>query len=149
MLEFARNVLGLTDAHSTEFQQATPNPLVVFMPEGSKTHKVTHIHTCRHAHTHTHCRLVVAVCRSVYGSATGRYPVCVFVSLCVSHIQGGTMRLGARRTILQTVQCMSAKLYQRESFIDERHRHRCATQTHTYTHVHTHATHILLIAKMR
>ena len=44
--------------------QATPEPCVVFMPEGSRTHK------------------------------------------------GGTMRLGTRRTLLQTADCMSAKLYQ-------------------------------------
>ena len=44
--------------------QATPQPCVVFMPEGSRTHK------------------------------------------------GGTMRLGTRRTLLQTADCVSAKLYQ-------------------------------------
>ncbi len=76
VIEFARNVLGLTDANSTEFAPATQHPAVVFMPEISTTHK------------------------------------------------GGTMRLGARRTVLQTVQCISAKLYQKETFIDERHRHR-------------------------
>ncbi len=35
------------------------------------------------------------------------------------------MRLGARRTVLQTVDCIAAKLYQSEQYIDERHRHRC------------------------
>ena len=34
------------------------------------------------------------------------------------------MRLGARRTVLQTVDCIAAKLYQSEQYIDERHRHR-------------------------
>ena len=34
------------------------------------------------------------------------------------------MRLGSRRTVLQTVDCTTAKLYQSEQFIDERHRHR-------------------------
>mmetsp|Transcript_11492 Transcript_11492/g.39961 ORF Transcript_11492/g.39961 Transcript_11492/m.39961 type:complete len:562 (-) Transcript_11492:923-2608(-) len=76
VIEFARNVLGKTGAHSTEFETATPHPAVVFMPEGSTTHK------------------------------------------------GGTMRLGARRTILQTMNCITAKLYQSEAFVDERHRHR-------------------------
>ena len=52
------------EANSTEFAPATPQPAVVFMPEGSTTHK------------------------------------------------GGTMRLGARRTVLQTVNCTAAKLYQ-------------------------------------
>lgn len=49
---------------------------VVFMPEGSKTHK------------------------------------------------GGTMRLGARKTTLETVECITARLYQSENYLDERHRHR-------------------------
>ncbi len=76
VIEFARNVLGWQDANSTEFDATTTNPVVIFMPEGSKTHL------------------------------------------------GGTMRLGARRTLLQTVDCHSARLYQTEKHIDERHRHR-------------------------
>lgn len=76
VIEYARGVLGLTSANSTEFDPATPHPCVVFMPEVSKTH------------------------------------------------MGGTMRLGARRTLLTTPDCMAAKLYQKEGFIDERHRHR-------------------------
>eukprot|EP00884_Botryococcus_braunii_P010445 jgi/Botrbrau1/19401/Bobra.0338s0029.1 len=68
--------LGMQGAHSTEFAPATPHPVVVFMPEGSTTHK------------------------------------------------GGTMRLGTRRTLLETVDCITAKLYQVEQHIDERHRHR-------------------------
>jgi CTP synthase len=64
VIEFARNVLGLRDANSTEFDSATPTPAVVFMPEGSTTHL------------------------------------------------GGTMRLGSRRTILQTMDCITARLYQ-------------------------------------
>lgn len=76
MIEFARNVLGIKDADSTEFNPGTPNPAVVFMPEISTKH------------------------------------------------MGGTMRLGARRTVLQSVNCLTAKLYQKERFIDERHRHR-------------------------
>lgn len=76
VIEFARNVLGLVGANSTEFEPATPHPTVVFMPEGSTTQK------------------------------------------------GGTMRLGSRVTVLQTVDCIAAKLYQTECYIDERHRHR-------------------------
>jgi len=76
VVEFARNVLNLKDANSTEFDQATSTPIVVFMPEGSKTH------------------------------------------------MGGTMRLGSRKTMLQKVDCITAKLYQQEQFIEERHRHR-------------------------
>jgi hypothetical protein len=64
VIEFARAVLGLADANSAEFEPACGTPVVVFMPEGSTTHK------------------------------------------------GGTMRLGSRRTILQTMDCTTAKLYQ-------------------------------------
>mmetsp|Transcript_27491 Transcript_27491/g.66876 ORF Transcript_27491/g.66876 Transcript_27491/m.66876 type:complete len:601 (-) Transcript_27491:374-2176(-) len=38
VIEFARNVLHLEDANSTEFDQHPENPVVIFMPEGSKTH---------------------------------------------------------------------------------------------------------------
>ena len=37
-IEFCRNVLGMEGANSTEFEEDTPNPAVVFMPEISKTH---------------------------------------------------------------------------------------------------------------
>jgi CTP synthase len=38
VIEFARNVVGLKGANSTEFDEQTPHPAVIFMPEGSKTH---------------------------------------------------------------------------------------------------------------
>ncbi|CAI8607026.1 unnamed protein product [Vicia faba] len=38
VIEFARSVLGLPNANSTEFDPETGNPCVIFMPEGSKTH---------------------------------------------------------------------------------------------------------------
>ncbi|XP_020251408.1 CTP synthase-like isoform X5 [Asparagus officinalis] len=38
VIEFARSVLKLEDANSTEFDPDTSNPCVIFMPEGSKTH---------------------------------------------------------------------------------------------------------------
>ncbi|XP_061982690.1 uncharacterized protein LOC133702370 [Populus nigra] len=38
VIEFARSVLGLQDANSTEFDPDTKDPCVIFMPEGSKTH---------------------------------------------------------------------------------------------------------------
>lgn len=37
-IEFARNVLGIKDANSTEFVPNSPNPIVVYMPEISTTH---------------------------------------------------------------------------------------------------------------
>ncbi|XP_047332502.1 CTP synthase 2-like [Impatiens glandulifera] len=38
VIEFARSVLGMKDANSSEFDPDTKNPCVIFMPEGSKTH---------------------------------------------------------------------------------------------------------------
>lgn len=76
VIEFARNVMGMEDANSTEINPATPHPVVVFMPEGSTTH------------------------------------------------MGGTMRLGSRRTLFHSMDCISARLYQSERHVDERHRHR-------------------------
>ena len=37
-IEFCRNVLGMENANSTEFDEDTPQPAVIFMPEISKTH---------------------------------------------------------------------------------------------------------------
>ncbi|XP_015892003.3 uncharacterized protein LOC107426363 isoform X1 [Ziziphus jujuba] len=76
VIEFARSVLGLERADSTEFDGATPNPVVIFMPEGSRTH------------------------------------------------MGSTMRLGSRRTLFQTPDCVTSKLYENSEYVDERHRHR-------------------------
>ncbi|KAL8201564.1 hypothetical protein R6Q57_010711 [Mikania cordata] len=38
VIEYARSVLGLKNANSTEFDPNTKSPCVIFMPEGSKTH---------------------------------------------------------------------------------------------------------------
>ncbi|BFG31181.1 hypothetical protein CerSpe_174550 [Prunus speciosa] len=76
VIEFARSVLSLERADSTEFDEHTPNPVVVFMPEGSRTH------------------------------------------------MGSTMRLGSRRTLFQTPECITSKLYHNSEHVDERHRHR-------------------------
>ncbi|KAI3604825.1 ctp synthase [Moniliophthora roreri] len=38
VVEWARNVLGVADATSTEFDTATSSPLIIFMPEISRTH---------------------------------------------------------------------------------------------------------------
>ncbi|XP_030532531.2 CTP synthase [Rhodamnia argentea] len=76
VIEFARSVLGLDTANSTEFDAETPNPVVIFMPEGSRTH------------------------------------------------MGSTMRLGSRRTLFQTPDCITSQLYCNSEYVDERHRHR-------------------------
>ncbi|XP_060178467.1 uncharacterized protein LOC132608747 isoform X2 [Lycium barbarum] len=76
VIEFARSVLHLDKANSEEFDPQTPDRVVIFMPEGSKTH------------------------------------------------MGSTMRLGSRRTLFQTPDCIAAKLYNNSEYVDERHRHR-------------------------
>ena len=38
-IEFCRNVLGIENANSAEFAEDTENPVIIFMPEISKTHK--------------------------------------------------------------------------------------------------------------
>jgi len=75
VVEYARSQCGMAGANSEEFDKNTKHPVVIFMPEGSKT------------------------------------------------VMGGTMRLGTRRTILKSKDCVTAKLYG-EDFVDERHRHR-------------------------
>ena len=39
MIEFARNQLGLAGANSSEFEPGAAVEAVIFMPEGSTTHK--------------------------------------------------------------------------------------------------------------
>ena len=119
VIEFARNVLGKEGANSTEFDASTRNPAVVFMPEGSTTHKVGLRSEGRRQHMH----VLLDAWPSVFS-----LPI-PLLSAPHSHSrsprpQGGTMRLGSRRTILQTVNCTAAKLYQQDAYIDERHRHR-------------------------
>ncbi|KAJ0111625.1 hypothetical protein Patl1_00915 [Pistacia atlantica] len=76
VIEFARSVLGLERANSSEFDTESLDNVVIFMPEGSRTH------------------------------------------------MGSTMRLGSRKTIFQTHDCLSSKLYCNPEYVDERHRHR-------------------------
>ncbi|XVF32859.1 hypothetical protein REPUB_Repub17cG0119000 [Reevesia pubescens] len=76
VIEYARFVLGLEKANSTEFDEKTPDPVIIFMPEGSRTH------------------------------------------------MGSTMRLGSRRTLFQTPDCVTSKLYCNPQYVYERHRHR-------------------------
>jgi CTP synthase len=76
VIEFARSVLGVKTAHSAEFDEKCATPLIIFMPEGSRTQ------------------------------------------------MGGTMRLGARKTMLRSPKCLTAQLYNGATAFDERHRHR-------------------------
>ena len=75
MIEYARNVLGLVDATSGEFDPDAEHQVVVYMPEISQTHL------------------------------------------------GGTMRLGARRSLLHD-RTLAIQIYNGERTIVERHRHR-------------------------
>ncbi|CAO2818751.1 unnamed protein product [Amaranthus hypochondriacus] len=38
VIEFARSILGWENANSEEFNKEDPNPVIIFMPEGSRTH---------------------------------------------------------------------------------------------------------------
>ena len=38
VIEYARDILGLKEANSMEMNAETSDPVVIFMPEGSKTH---------------------------------------------------------------------------------------------------------------
>lgn len=75
VVEYARNVLKLSDAHSEEFNPTSASKVVMFMPEISTTQ------------------------------------------------MGGTMRLGARETLLQAGPSLAFSLYGKRSVM-ERHRHR-------------------------
>eukprot|EP01084_Bolivina_argentea_P026776 49799_1 len=81
VIEFCRDVLGWKDANSTEIDEQTGYPVVIYMPEVSKS------------------------------------------------VMGGTMRLGARRTIFsshkrKTHHSIVSVLYKGEHSVMERHRHR-------------------------
>jgi len=75
VVEAAREVFNEPKAGSEEFDDETPLPAIVFMPEGSTTE------------------------------------------------MGGTMRLGARETVIHDEDCMARWLYGKKSIV-ERHRHR-------------------------
>lgn len=142
VIEFCRNVLGMKGADSTEFNPATPHPAVVFMPEGSTTHKggtmrlgarrtvlqvgtlncdaVCYRAVCYRAVCHREC----IPCRSTHDAAATLQPP-------PSTIQ--RLWYGFHVLLLlypQTINCTAAKLYQKESFLDERHRHRQAEPRH-------------------
>ncbi len=86
---FHAHIQRFTCIHTEEFTKASQHPVVIFMPEGSKT------------------------------------------------VMGGTMRLGTRRTILKSADCMTAKLYG-DTSVDERHRCVCVSDCMTaQLYVHT------------
>lgn len=76
VIEFARSELGWENSNSTEFEEGTPNPVVIFMPEASAT------------------------------------------------VMGGTLRVGARTTLIKDTDSLACKLYGGRTSIRERHRRR-------------------------
>ncbi|PWA58419.1 CTP synthase [Artemisia annua] len=50
---------------------------------------------------------------------------------------GNTMRLGSQRTLLQSLDCITAKLYHKHNYVDERHRHRYEFISHLLLCGHT------------
>jgi CTP synthase len=112
VIEFARNVLGMANANSTEFDEKTPNPAVIFMPEIGTYFSVI---------------LLLVGWLDVenmewFGWFAGRVD---------RTKMGGTMRLGSRRTFLSDTTCPIAKLYGCD------HTRPWARHTHTHTHTHT------------
>ncbi|XP_059661897.1 uncharacterized protein LOC132307984 [Cornus florida] len=67
VIEFARSVLGLHDANSTEFNPETTNPCVIFMPEGSKTHMGA---TMRLGSRRTYFRVTDCKSAKLYGNVS-------------------------------------------------------------------------------
>ena len=65
-IEFARNVLGLDGANSTEFDEKTPHPAIIFMPEGSKTHMGA---TMRLGRRQTNLQTTDCAAHRLYGGA--------------------------------------------------------------------------------
>lgn len=87
IIEFARSVLNLPHANSTEFDPDTTTPCVIFMPEVSYYASIM-------LFIETFCCLIHFECHTK-GSKT--------------HM-GGTMRLGSRRTYFDVSSCKAAKL---------------------------------------
>ncbi|CAG7894079.1 unnamed protein product, partial [Brassica rapa] len=102
VIEFARSVLGLERANSTEFDAQTPDPVVIFMPEVCIVPKQDNLST-RSVHS------LNSFFTLPQGSRT--------------HM-GSTMRLGSRRTHLESRDSLTSKLYGDVCYVDERHRHR-------------------------
>ncbi|KAK6947233.1 Glutamine amidotransferase [Dillenia turbinata] len=67
VIEFARSVLGLENANSTEFDPETKNACVIFMPEGSKTHMGG---TMRLGSRRTYFKVSNCISAKLYGNAS-------------------------------------------------------------------------------
>ncbi|WOL03168.1 hypothetical protein Cni_G11888 [Canna indica] len=67
VIEFARSVLNLPNANSTEFEPDTKTPCVIFMPEGSKTHMGA---TMRLGSRRTYFQVASCTSAELYGGAS-------------------------------------------------------------------------------
>ncbi|KAF8675852.1 hypothetical protein HU200_047344 [Digitaria exilis] len=67
VIEFARSVMKLRGANSTEFDPAATSPCVLFMPEGSKTHMGA---TMRLGSRRTYFQVIGCKSAKLYGNAT-------------------------------------------------------------------------------
>uniref|UniRef100_A0A0A9AK08 CTP synthase n=1 Tax=Arundo donax TaxID=35708 RepID=A0A0A9AK08_ARUDO len=67
VIEFARSIMKLHGANSTEFDPATKTPCVIFMPEGSKTHMGA---TMRLGSRRTFFQINSCKSAKLYGNAT-------------------------------------------------------------------------------
>ncbi|XP_062215227.1 uncharacterized protein LOC133915864 isoform X2 [Phragmites australis] len=67
VVEFARHVMNLSDANSTEFDLNTKTPCVIFMPEGSKSHMGG---TMRLGSRRTFFKVVDCKSAKLYGNVT-------------------------------------------------------------------------------
>ncbi|KAK8453268.1 hypothetical protein SEVIR_5G255400v4 [Setaria viridis] len=67
VIEFARSVMKLRGANSTEFDPAATSPCVIFMPEGSKTHMGA---TMRLGSRRTYFQVTGSKSAKLYGNAT-------------------------------------------------------------------------------
>ncbi|KAH9747019.1 CTP synthase [Citrus sinensis] len=122
VIEFARSVLNLRDANSTEFDPNTKNPCVIFMPEGSKTHMGG---TMRLGSRRTYFQ--VKDCKSA------KLFICGFnyVEIIISKASYVPQVYNITSAFIEQRCCRLAKplalcviRYGNRTFIDERHRHR-------------------------
>ena len=101
-----------------------PHLPVVFMPAGSSTLRGG-ISVFREMDSRHESTLSVPFSQDASSTefdVATPHPAVVFMPEGSSTHKGGTMRLGSRRTLVPDPDCMTARLYQSEGHIDERHR---------------------------
>ena len=96
VIEYARSILGLKKANSTEFDPNTKSPCVIFMPE------VCVYSSNQHVSKHPFDFAMYFIFNYMYGFKQ-------WLQGSKTHM-GGTMRLGSRRTYFHATECKSAQL---------------------------------------